>query len=200
MTPVLQVVVGSVRPGRVGPAVGDWIAGHPAVLERFTVQTVDVADLGLPLLDEPELPRMGRYRQAHTRRWSELAGRADAFLFVTPEYNLAPPASLTNAIDYLHREWWFKAAAIVSYGGRGGGLRSAQLLRQILGAVSTFVVHESVSIHHVAARITDHGRLDAPPEAAALVGPMVESLALLAGALGAVRTPPGVPATAVPVS
>jgi NAD(P)H-dependent FMN reductase len=41
----------------------------------------------------------------HTKRWSAIVSRADAFVFVTPEYNYGSPPSLVNALDYLLREW-----------------------------------------------------------------------------------------------
>ena len=43
------------------------------------------------------------------------------------QYNWGYPAVLKNAIDYLYHEWKGKPAAIVSYGGHGGGKGAAQL-------------------------------------------------------------------------
>jgi NAD(P)H-dependent FMN reductase len=50
---------------------------------------------------------------------------------VTPQYNWSIPASLKNALDYLYYEWKDKPAAIVTYGGRGGG-KAADHLSGIL--------------------------------------------------------------------
>ena len=44
-------------------------------------------EVNLPLLDEPHHPRLGNYMHEHTKRWSAIVSRADAFVFVTPEYN-----------------------------------------------------------------------------------------------------------------
>jgi NAD(P)H-dependent FMN reductase len=49
---------------------------------------------------------------------------------VTPQYNWGYPAALKNALDHLHREWRGKPAAIVTYGGHGGG-KCATQLRQV---------------------------------------------------------------------
>lgn len=49
------------------------------------------------------------------------------------QYNWGYPAALKNALDYLYREWNNKPAAIVSYGGRGGGKAAAQLREVSLG-------------------------------------------------------------------
>jgi hypothetical protein len=55
---------------------------------------VDLAELGLPLLDEPEPAAWGRYARDATRAWSEIAGRFDAFVLVTTEYNHSTSAAL----------------------------------------------------------------------------------------------------------
>lgn len=128
----IGIIVGTTRPGRRGRAVAEWIASaasrrHPEA--RFEI--VDLADFGLPLLDE-ELPAMaGRYAHPHTRRWAEAIARLDGFVFATPEYNRSIPGALKNALDFLYAEWNNKAAGIVGYGVHGG-TRAAEHLRLIL--------------------------------------------------------------------
>nr|WP_256327725.1 NAD(P)H-dependent oxidoreductase [Nitrosospira sp. Nl5] len=34
-----------------------------------------------------------------------------------PKYNYQPPRSLSNALNHVNREWNYKPAGIVSYGG-----------------------------------------------------------------------------------
>ena len=85
---VLNVLIASTRPGRVGPAVAKWF--HEVALRRGDfeeVRLVDLADFGLPVYDEPKHPRLRDYAHEHTRRWSESVDAADAFVIVTPEYN-----------------------------------------------------------------------------------------------------------------
>lgn len=129
----LKVIIGSTRPGRGGPTVAAWVAKAAAAHGGFEVETVDLADVALPLLDEPKHPAMQQYEHDHTKAWSAIAADADAFLFVTPEYNYFPPAVLVNAVQALSQEWKYKPAGMVSYGGISGGLRAAQELRQLLG-------------------------------------------------------------------
>ena len=71
----------------------------------------------VPGQDEPEHPARRHYQHEHTKRWSESVGKADAFVFVTPEYNYGPPPSLLNALDYLFWEWQYKAVGLAGYGG-----------------------------------------------------------------------------------
>jgi hypothetical protein len=58
-----------------------------------------------------------QYQHAHTVAWSESVDRADAFVFVTPEYNHGFNAAIKNALDYLHSEWNCPPVGFVSYDG-----------------------------------------------------------------------------------
>ncbi len=144
--PVLQVVAASTRPGRRGLAVARWVERLAQTHGAFDVELVDLAEVGLPVYDEPNHPRLGRYVHEHTRRWSATVDRADAFVFVTPEYNHSFPASLKNALDFLSAEWADKAAGLVTYGGVSAGLRASAALKPVLGALRVHTVPEAVSV------------------------------------------------------
>lgn len=133
--PLLQVIVTSTRPGRIGRAVGDWFTAVAEAHGGFDVELVDLADVDLPFMDEPKHPRMRRYEHEHTRRWSETIERADAFAFVMPEYNHGFNAQLKNAIDFLWNEWNHKPVALVGYGGVSAGSRAMEALMPVLAAV-----------------------------------------------------------------
>lgn len=113
--------------------------------EDLVVELVDIADQGLPLLDEPIPASSGRYSQPHTGAWSEVISGFDGFVFVTPEYNGAIPASLKNALDYLYAEWAEKPAAIVGYGG-SGGVRAAESLRGLLSHIGVYPLKNQVAL------------------------------------------------------
>ncbi|RFU85474.1 NADPH-dependent oxidoreductase [Streptomyces triticagri] len=146
----IAIVIGTTRPGRRSPTVAAWAheaAGrHPAVKEgRAEFDVVDIADHALPLLDE-ELPAAwGHYAHEHTRRWAERIAGYDGFVFVTPEYNHAPPAALKNAIDFLAAEWHNKAAGFISYGS-SLGVRAVEQLRTILGELRVADVASQVAL------------------------------------------------------
>ncbi|MFZ0079625.1 MAG: NAD(P)H-dependent oxidoreductase, partial [Trebonia sp.] len=142
--PVLRIIIGSTRPGRVGPAVADWTAERAREHGGFDVQVTDLAEVNLPILDEPNHPRLHQYVHQHTKDWSTLVEDSDAFVFVTPEYNYGFNAALKNAIDYLHGEWQHKPAGIVSYGGVAAGTRAAQMLKQVLTALKMMPMMEAV--------------------------------------------------------
>jgi NAD(P)H-dependent FMN reductase len=147
--PKLMIVIGSTRPGRVGEPVAGWFAERAERHGGFDVDVADLAELDLPLLDEPKHPRLREYSKDHTRAWSASVEAADAFVFVTSEYNYGYPAALKNAIDYLHHEWQYKPVAFVSYGGVAAGTRAVQQLKQVVSALKMVTITESVNIPFV---------------------------------------------------
>ena len=187
--PQLQVVIASTRPGRAGLPIGRWAAEAAAEHGGFGVELVDLEEMRLPLLDEPNHPRMRRYTKEHTLRWSEKVSGADAFLFVTPEYNYGPPPALLNAVNFLHDEWAYKPAAFVSYGGVAAGLRSVQALKQVLTTLRMVPIPEGVAIPFVFEHLSPAG-LTPPPPVAAAVGPMLDELLRWTNALTELRNSP----------
>ena len=141
-----MIVIASTRPGRGGWPVAQWFIRRATEHNGFDVHVVDLLELKLPLLDEPNHPRLRQYTNRHTREWSEQVDAADAFVFVTPEYNHGYPASLKNAIDFLHHEWRHKPVGFVSYGGVAAGTRSVEQLQQVVTAVKLFPLFEQVNI------------------------------------------------------
>lgn len=153
--PVLMVVVASVRDGRQGRAVADWFIGEAEKHDGFEVRVADLKEIDLPLMTEPNHPVQQNYTQEHTREWSRMVNAADAYAFVTPEYNHSMVAPLVNAIDYLVKEWQHKPAAIVSYGGISGGHRSTQQLRTLLAALSMVSMPAQVALPNFTEHIQD---------------------------------------------
>lgn len=146
----LGVVVGTTRPGRKAAAVAQWArevaAAHTDVQAgRVELQLLDVAEVRLPLLDEPVAAAFGQYQHAHTIAWADTVAECDAFVFVTPEYNHSIPAALKNALDYLFAEWHHKPAGILSY-GLAGGVRAAEHLKTVLLEVKTVPVSAQVAL------------------------------------------------------
>jgi NAD(P)H-dependent FMN reductase len=153
--PRLLIIVASTRPGRVGKPVANWFVDLARADGSYDIDVADLAEIGLPFLDEPAHPMKRDYRHEHTRRWSERVERADAFVFVMPEYNFGYSAPLKNAIDYLYWEWQDKPVGFVSYGGIAGGTRAVQMIKQVVTTLKMFPVKESVIITFVAERVRE---------------------------------------------
>lgn len=187
----LQIFVVSTREARQGPAVAKWFLPLAERHGAFEVELVDLAEVNLPLLDEPHHPRFANYVHDHTKRWSAIVKRADAYVFVTPEYNYGTPPSLVNALDYLLHEWAYKPAGFVSYGGVSGGTRSAQMTKQILSTLKVVPMVEAVNLPFFTQHIDKHTHEFKPPEAQEkAVTVMLDELAKWARALETMRVPP----------
>jgi NAD(P)H-dependent FMN reductase len=187
--PHLQIVVASTRRGRKGPAVAAWFHALALRHGRFDVELVNLAEVGLPLLDEPGHPKLGRYVHEHTRAWSATVARADAFVFVTPEYNTGAPPSLLNAIDHLHREWAYKPAGFVSYGGISGGTRGVQMAKQVLTTLRVVPLIEAVALPFFAEQLDPQtGAFAATERQERAAGEMLDELRRWAEALRPLRT------------
>jgi NAD(P)H-dependent FMN reductase len=161
LMPTLQIIIASTRPGRVGLPVARWFESRARAHGGFEVEVVDLAEIDLPFVDEPNHPRLRQYTQQHTRDWSAKVDAADAFVFVMPEYNYGFNAPLKNAIDYLHQEWLYKPVGLVSYGGVAAGTRAAQMIKQVVTTLKMTPLNEAVSIPFVARFIDDEGQVQA---------------------------------------
>lgn len=133
--PTLHVIIGSTRPQRVGGAIARWFYELALDRESWNVEMIDLAEVNLPFLDEPEQPSRGDYVHEHTKRWAATIERADAVVFVIPEYNHGLNGATKNAVDFLYQEWHYKPFGVVCYGGASRGLRSATSLKTTLAAV-----------------------------------------------------------------
>ncbi|MEV6643258.1 NAD(P)H-dependent oxidoreductase [Amycolatopsis sp. NPDC051371] len=189
----VAVIVGSVREGRFGPVVADWLAGVAGDHGGFEVDVVDLAEPDLPMV----LPAFGTTPPAavvaEVAKVTPRLEAADAFVVVTPEYNHSYPASLKNAIDWHRAEWTAKPVAFVSYGGMSGGLRAVEHLRAVFAELHAVTIRDTVSFHGAHARFGVDG---APTDEAAAVAAkaMLDQLGWWARSLAearAVRPYPG---------
>lgn len=146
----LAVIVGSVRPGRLGPAVAAWFLDSVTERRDFVASSVDLLDLALPvdLSPSPGVEVLARAIAA-----------ADAVVVVTPEYNHGYPASLKTALDTVKYEWRGKPIGFVSYGGLHGGARATEQLRQVAAELHMVSVRDSVSIPRVRKAFGDNRRI-----------------------------------------
>lgn len=179
----LAVIVGSTRPGRVGPKVASWFAGRARRNAAVELDVADLGDIALPFLDEAEHPALGRYARPHTIAWSKRMSRADAYVLVTPEYNASFPASLKNALDVLYQEWTGKPVGFVGYGGPLGGARALQALRPVVCELGMIPVGPDVSVPRPRRMLDEDGVLQGTDEFAEAADALVAKLVTLTGAL-----------------
>ena len=174
-----MIVLGSVRPQRVGLHVALW--AHELVNETTDIEIdfVDLAEVNLPFMDEPEHPRDQQYTKTHTRLWSARVQAADAFLFVTPECNRSYSPALKNAIDFLHHEWAGKPVGFVSYGGLAGGTRGVESLRPVLASLGMVRTTTNIAIRYVTAQMRDGSFVPSEAQRADLTTQLAELRSLV---------------------
>lgn len=160
--PRLLVITSTTRPGRVGTAVADWVLALAREHGGFDVELADLAEIGLPFLDEPDHPSEGAYIHEHTRQWSAKVEAADAFLILAAEYNRGITAPLKNALDALYAEWGGKPVGFVSYGMSSAGLRAVEMITQVAVALGMTPLADVVALP-LREVLDDDGRL-APGE------------------------------------
>ena len=157
----LKIITSTTRPSRKGPAVAKWIFEFARQHSSFNIELLDLAEINLPFIDEHQHPRFQKYEHEHTKKWSATINAADAFIIVNAEYNYGFPAPLKNALDYLYNEWNYKPVAFVSYGGIAGGIRSMQMLKQVVTAMKMMPIVEAVNIPFFTKHIDDQNNFNA---------------------------------------
>lgn len=184
----LHVITVSTRPTRIGPTISKWFVDqvNADFGDIFETELVDLAEFDLPVFNEPKHPRLGEYEHDKTKAWSKSVAAADAYVFVSPEYNYGPPPSFVNAINYLQREWHYKPAGFVSYGGVAAGLRGAQMAKLLLTTFKVVPLQESVPIPMIGQNLED-GVFMAKDIHRQSVGIMMPELAKWAEALKPMR-------------
>jgi NAD(P)H-dependent FMN reductase len=174
--PHLQIIIGSTRPGRAGPAVGGWFYDIAVKHDAFSVELVDLATVDLPLLNEPHPPRLGRYVHDHTKQWSATISAGDAYVFVVPEYNRGYNAATKNALDYLCKEWHRKPVGFVGYGGVAAGARSIQGLVPVVASLGMVPMANSVNVPTIKRMIGAEGDFAPNPRLDQSAGALLDEL------------------------
>lgn len=155
--PLIKVILGSTRPNRFGAQAAAWVMDLAKEHPEATFELVDVADLNLPLLDEPQPPLFGNYQKEYTKKWSAIVDEADGFVVITPEYNHGVPAALKNAFDFLAVEWRYKPIAFVSYGTELGGGRAVEQFRGIVANFDMYDIRDQVTIANYWGQLDEAG-------------------------------------------
>ena len=83
---------------------------------------------------------------------------ADAFVFVTGEYNWAMQPGLKNLTDHFLEEWFWRPAAIASYSaGWAAGARAALLWHGTLSEMGMIVISSAISVGQISQALDDTG-------------------------------------------
>jgi len=146
MSDRILIFYGSYRSDRQGIRLAEWLVG--AFTERGdAAELIDAKAIDLPMLDRmyKEYPK-GEAPPA-LEALAEKIRTADAFVFVTGEYNLGVQPGLKNLTDHFLKEWYWRPAAIASYSaGRLAGARAALTWHGILSEMGMVVVSSTIAV------------------------------------------------------
>ncbi|MFZ1812038.1 MAG: NAD(P)H-dependent oxidoreductase [Candidatus Saccharimonadales bacterium] len=145
----LLIINGSVRDGNASARVTKWVeAAAHRYLTDAEIEVVDLKTLALPLFTDATPPMMQENRQPEgaVKTWLDALESADAYVFVTPEYNHGIPGSLKDAIDHIDYQLTKKPFMAVSHGGVGGS-RAIEQLRLVLNSnLGAVPIPDSISV------------------------------------------------------
>ena len=153
----ILVFYGSYRSDLMGIRLADFIVKGLRA-RGANVDFIDAKAVGLPMLD-----RMYKeYPQGQAPEALEtLAGKiraAEAFVFVTGEYNWGVQPGLKNLTDHFLEEWFWRPAAIASYSaGRFSGVRSGTAWHSILSEMGMVVVSSTLAVGPISQTLDAQG-------------------------------------------
>ena len=158
MADSILVFYGSYRVDRMGIRLADYVvAGFQA--RGAAAELVDAKAVDLPMLDRmyKEYPKGGAPAAMETL--AEKIRRADAFVFVTGEYNWGPQPGLKNLTDHFLEEWFWRPAAIASYSaGRFSGVRSGTIWHSILSEMGMVVISSTLAVGVISQTLDADGK------------------------------------------
>jgi NAD(P)H-dependent FMN reductase len=162
----IQVILGTVREGRISERVAKWVTAKATTHAGFEVELVDLADYALPHFDEAISPRFNpdRHSIEPVTKYLKKIAEADGYVFVTPEYNHSIAGVLKDAIDYLDFQIVKKPAAIVSH-GTVGGARAAEQLKVMLIESKAAIVPEALALSRPSTFLDEDGNFIGDPAA-----------------------------------
>lgn len=181
----IMVIMGSSRAGRRGDKAARWVARTVGQHEGITIDLVDTRELNLPFFDEakPVDKLEGNFKHPEGKAWNERVSKADAFIFVTPEYNRGIPGILKNAIDYAWDGWNYKPISLVGYSdGPWGGARAIEQLKLISIGVRALPLPSTMHIPFIDKAFDEQGNPTNEHLAGSLTR-LLDELLMIAGKL-----------------
>jgi NAD(P)H-dependent FMN reductase len=158
MADTILVLYGSYRVDRMGIRLADFLVDGLRA-RGAAPELVDAKAVGLPMLDRmyKEYPKGGAPEALESL--AQKIRAADAYVFVTGEYNWGPQPGLKNLTDHFLEEWFWRPAAIASYSaGRFSGVRSATIWHGILSEMGMVVVSSTLGVGPIAQTLDADGR------------------------------------------
>ena len=154
----ILVLYGSYRADRQGIRLARFLVDRLAGLGH-DAELVDAKAVGLPLLDRMYKEHDEGAAPPAMEALAQKIRTADAFVFVTGEYNWGPQPGLKNLTDHFLEEWFWRPAAIASYSaGRLAGARANSIWHAILPEMGMPVISSTLTVGPIAATLDAEGQ------------------------------------------
>jgi NAD(P)H-dependent FMN reductase len=154
----IPVFYGSYRSDRLGIRLADYlVAGLRA--RGADAALIDAKAVGLPMLDRMYKEYAPGTAPAALETLAATIRAADAFVFVTGEYNWGMQPGLKNLTDHFLEEWFWRPAAIASYSaGRLSGARANLIWHGTLSEMGMVVISSTLTVGPIAAALGPDGK------------------------------------------
>src|SRR5215468_10417919 len=144
------VFYGSYRSDRMGIRLADYVVAGLRT-RGGDVEFIDARAIGLPILDRMYKEHPPGSAPPALEQLASKIRAADAFVFVTGEYNWGMQPGLKNLTDHFLEEWFWRPAAIASYSaGRLAGARSGFVWHGTLSEMGMIVVSSTLTVGPIA--------------------------------------------------
>ena len=157
MSDRILVLYGSYRSDRLGIRLANYIlqglkdCGHD-------VSLADAREIGLPMLDRMYKEYAPGEAPEAMEDLAEQIRTADAFVFVTGEYNWGVQPGLKNLTDHFLEEWFWRPAALASYSaGRLSGVRASLAWHGTLSEMGMVVIPSTLAVGPIAKTLDENG-------------------------------------------
>jgi NAD(P)H-dependent FMN reductase len=121
-------------------------------------ELIDAQAIGLPMLDRMYKEYPAGTAPSAMEALAEKIRRADAFVFVTGEYNWGVQPGLKNLTDHFLEEWFWRPAALASYShGRLSGARANSHWHGTLSEMGMVVISSTLMVGPVEQTLTADG-------------------------------------------
>ncbi len=158
MTVRLLVFYGSYRSDRMGIRLANYIVTGLRA-RGSDAELIDAKTIGLPMLDRMYKEYAPGSAPAALQTLASQITAADAFVFVTGEYNWGVQPGLKNLTDHFLEEWFWRPAAIVSYSaGRIAGARAALHWHGTLSEMGMIVISSTLAVGPIAEALSAEGK------------------------------------------
>ena len=154
----ILVFYGSYRADRQGIRLAHYLVREFAA-RGADVELIDAREVDLPILDRMYKEHGPGQAPDKLEALAEKIRTADAFVFVTGEYNWGIQPGLKNLTDHFLEEWFWRPAAIASYSaGRFAGARAGLAWHGTLSEMGMIVISSALAVGGIGHALDSEGQ------------------------------------------